>query len=484
MTVRRDSSTESQTPKWQISGMLCLPLFWIMTITAFCYMTSFLLFQFGYVELGRSSPDSDEYIQAAENISLSHILSGDVDTLRPPVYPTMIRLAQILFGKEHAYLALIVFQYFLYFISIWFFHRIVQEEFHLSPLCSVACVTCYSLTPTLVAHHQKILSESLSISSFVIIFALISFHIRRPTYRTVVLLGFSGLYLVMLRPAFLFFVPLLFVFWFLVAVSRRAELSRHLVGLGCTIISIALILGYCHLVQKKCGIFAVTEVAIANQYMIIVQSGLYQYGADTEVIDLIQTSIDRGKKLHPDFPPVNSWISPYGLPNETYLNYFGSLQCQSVALERQAAFVTQILRDHQWKYLRYCMGKFIGVQHEVIGGRLSPQIITFQLIYFLLACEAITILLYRFRTNCTTLFRFMLWAAIAGVIVTTVLGAGHATRPPLELTEYSRLVTPAIPFVIILIFRYIDVLLSFWKTIGKTLKTELSNDTISLSYRK
>jgi len=460
--IVRDNNPETQAEPWNVTKPFRSPLFWIMMVAALGYLA---LFCFGYFKPLAGS-DTDDYLRAADNISLAHLLSGDVDSLRTPVFPALICLARTLVGNDHAGQTVVIFQYFLYWLSILFFYRIVKN-YPLSPFCTHGCVLVYALSPTLLAWNQMIYTESLSISSFVIVIALFSIYLCRPVYVTAILLGFSGFYLVMLRPSFLFFPLLMLVLWLPIMISRRVEFCKHLTGLGCTIVSLCFIFGYCHLVQKKCGVFSVSEVVVTNQYLILVQSGLYQKGKDTTIVDTIQSIIDHDKRDRPYLNPGNAWIYPTGLPDETFQRYFCAAQPSHMTLKDRSALVNQVIRDHRWQYLRYSLGKFIGVQHEVVGGRLSTRIVTFQLIYFLLSCEAITILLSRFRVNSLVLLYWsLIWMVVTGILVSTVLGAPH----PHFLggaSEYSRLIMPVFPFVILLGFRYLDVLVQFWKKISK-----------------
>jgi hypothetical protein len=402
-------------------------------------------------------------------IFLSRIFSMGISILFvPPVYPTLICLARLCFGNEYANHAVIVFQYLLFYVSIIFFHRIVQND-HLSLFCSSACTLCYALSPTILSWNQTIGTESVAISSFVIIISTFLTYLHCPTHKKAAFLGISGFYLVMLRPAFIFFAPLMLVFWLPVVLSRKANFYQHLTGFAWTCISICLLLGFSHLVHKKCGVFSVSEVLVVNQYQIMIQSGLYQKAKDREAVDIIQKIIDNDQRQRPYLEPGNPWIYPHpqGLCDLTCRQHLFGLRPKHLSLERRSALVAQILRDHPWEYFRYSMGKFIGVRHEMVGGQLSPKIVKFQLIYFLLASEAVSILHYRFRTADSILFRSMIWLVISGVIVTTVLGTPHLDEPGVP-SHYSRLIMPAFPFVILYAFRYFNIIVLYWNKIGQT----------------
>ncbi len=422
------------------------------------------LFRYGYFQ-PLVGGDTQDYLLAADRFSFSALLHGEVDTLRLPGYPALIYLSRGFFGHDNACRVVVIVQYLLYFLSIPCFCRIV-EHYKLGVLCTWFAIVCYSVTPTLIAWNQMILPESLSISATVFFIFLVFIYLERPTYLKAALLGMSAFFLVMLRPSFLFLVPMLFLFWILVTCVFFKGIRKHLAGFGCTVLSLAMILGYCHLIEKKCGVFNLTEVAVSNQFQIIIQSGLYKKGKDRDLMAKIQDAIDRHERKNDDISPGNEWVYPDGLSDETFRSCFWRIRPNDMPLSQRSAFVRQILRDHRWEYIQYSLGKFLGVRHEVVGGRLSPKVITFGLIYFLLACEAVTIALSTVRRRGPTLLCAMIWLLIAGVVFTTVVGAQHTTMFELP-SEYSRLVVSAIPFVIILIFRYLDVLLCYWRMIAR-----------------
>ena len=206
--------------------------------------------------------DTISYIDAWSSLE-----QGRPDMLRTPVYPFILHLMQVIFGFRFLF-ATVFLQYLVFFISIWFFHRLA--DFYCSPKASFWVTLVYAACPPLCVLNNLILTESFAISGCVILLYLAHRLIQSPSWDKAFLFTGQVLILLFLRPAFVYILPVFAAFSLLLFFQRNKAALLLLTGV---LISSLCLIGYMGVFQKEYGVFAPSSVSIVNQYSLARISG-------------------------------------------------------------------------------------------------------------------------------------------------------------------------------------------------------------------
>jgi hypothetical protein len=426
------------------------------------------LVQNGKPDLYSNGADPFSYIQAAEHIGT--ILSGNVDIQRTPLYPLFIAVHRTFFGQQ--YLQYVVFsQKIIALIAVYFFYRIGEYFFKKRVFVIIASLLFISVQIFIKDFTRVIMTESLSVSAVVFFFYGILVYSQRPAYYKAVVLGLGVFLLIMLRPAFLIFLPIIFVFWCGQAVFFRGHWKKEAAGLLATVCSLLLILGYNSLIYKKCGVFHISVIAVYNQFQCVIQSQIYQNGSDKEINERIQQCLDEFKKKYPEKVKKNNWLfdrevdttdSPLGYVRHTYP--YTSLAAKmsneelicsaekTIPIKRMYDYSISSVKNNKATYTAYILQKLVYVPYTEL--RLG-------FVYCTLFVSALMVAIFfrHYRSEQIWLYVVM-FLFTDGMIFTSFAAA---------FTSYGRLIFPVIPLIVLLFFTIIDIAagrLSTWRLSG------------------
>lgn len=203
--------------------------------------------------------DSSSYYNAWTNLS-----NSTVDIYRTPSYPIFLGVLNLLFGSHYKFFA-ILFQHGLFLISSIYFYKSLAFFVNNDKIVLWSSIL-YILCPALVYWNNAILTESLSISGMC--FLIYCFILLREKYNFCRYVFFFGwlLFLVMLRPSFLYLLLVFGAYWVIILVKRNY--TKAVVGLcGITILS-GLFYLYILSFQKEYGVLTPTCVSDINRYVI------------------------------------------------------------------------------------------------------------------------------------------------------------------------------------------------------------------------
>ena len=218
-------------------------------------VSAFLVLKWGLIP----NSDGESYITAWQ--AFSH---GRLDQLRTPVYPLFLHVIQSIFGPKAFLTAAILVQHLLFLISVYFFYSLTKSLFGSSTAFWVTLF--YAVFPSISSWNNLIMTESLAISGSVFLLWTIHRLRRRPSFLYGILLTVIVIFLLFLRPAFIYLLPVLGVFS--VLLFWKNEIFPAILILSGSIISCLLMLAYMAEYKKEYGIFAVSDVSIINQYYI------------------------------------------------------------------------------------------------------------------------------------------------------------------------------------------------------------------------
>ncbi|MCL2348210.1 MAG: hypothetical protein FWC50_08100 [Planctomycetaceae bacterium] len=443
MTV---SLTDKNPPAQNWKAFWKSPVFWLLFIAL--VFRGFIDPQ-GFLDPKRhgkpnaESPDVPSYLEAPNLASVIGL--GKVNTERTPVYPLFIDIHRRLpgenhQGEEHLYAWLVFSQRMISLISVFFFYR-VAEHFIRRKWLAVTSTLAYIGIVSFLLFNNWILSESLSVSGIVIWFYCLVTYFQKPSLLKAFFVGFGVFLLIMLRPAFLGLLLLVFIFWAIRLLFQRDHFKSDMVGLISTIVTLALVLGYSHQVWQKTGIFNVTVLGASNQYICVLQSGLFQKD-DSPVGLRMQTALKEYLEMFPDKagdPLLLSRPRVWTYPADPINFISNSARNDGLlpTIKDRSDYAKSLIKTHKVAYAGFVLGKF-----------LRQKI--FYAVYALILLEAVLILVFWKSSGKMPLLLCVFWLMITGLLFTAIAGAQD---------EYLRLSLPILPFVIVIPFQFLDVVL-------------------------
>ncbi|MDP2422024.1 hypothetical protein [Sediminibacterium sp.] len=379
-------------------------------------------------------PDSETYLHYSGDL-----LKGVVDPTRTPVYPYFIKVLQFIY--PNSILIIINVQIFISLFSVYVFYKILDILFANKYFIALA-TTLYGIFLPIVYFDKIILTESLSIS-FVTMFlyALLKF-IKRPSYSLSVLISFGVLFLIFLRPSFLYLLPIFLLFWTIRVLFISQYKGISYLGLISTYCVIIVLYGYAHLNESKNQYFGITTISNANFLNILLEKKLYFDGNDSE----ITTNIIALSKYHD-----NSYIQ--NKINDIYTP------------DRVSAFIATNIKRHPIKYLSKSFETFTSNKDKSIFSNysifstfynnntaafytkkielLNPKISFSNIFIFLLISLPLLIINKSY---------LLIWLIPLSHMILIFLSAN---------AEFPRLVFPSIPFLIVIFLLDLKILYNF-----------------------
>jgi hypothetical protein len=178
---------------------------------------------------------------------------------------------------------------------------------------------------------------------------------------------------------------------------------------------------------------------------VVVNANLYMYGNDAEITEAIKSNIEMYRKSG-------------GKP------FVGINVMTRFAPDRVHKFIVNCIKNQPTAYAVYIGGKLLDLQttniftnyprHKVsfLAFRVNNLeylifCVTFNMLYFLIVFDLIMIIVGWVKRKQAPWFKIILWMLIVGQVAVAIMGGNN---------EYQRLILPAMPGLIILLFSYID----------------------------
>lgn len=371
-----------------------------------------------------------------ENYS-ANILKGEVDSLRTPIYPYIIKGIDMLTkGQVMKYKAITFVQEIVSIISVIVLYHTLKKTFK-NEIVSVVATLLYACLPSIFTYNKVILTESLSISLFIMYFCILLRYINNPTNKKTILIGIFTLLLIMLRPSFIYLTVALAAIFLVIYIFKKENRKQALLGLGILGCIGIILLGYCYLNKQQNNIFAISNVTHINQLDTVIEMEIYNTGdaQDEGIIDIIEQKLD-GEGA--------TWYRT--TTNKIMVEY---------TPEQVDAYLKRCIKNNFSTYIVKTIQKAFTIAinpcdeiylHEKSSNEMQP-ILYFAPVYLYAIFEVIYILAKTIKNKQIPLEQFTMCIIVLGQLATIILGAQ---------AEYSRLFVPVLPLVIISILWHID----------------------------
>lgn len=398
----------------------------------------FIYYGFLHPGLVGYNPDTVSYFT---NINL---FKGIVDPYRTPVYPLIIKLFEYI-SNENFIKYLILFQQIMLFLSIIPFFYVTKNLIR-NRYIMIATVLFYGCWNYSLRQCFNIHPESLCIVASVLLLYLFTKYIEKGKSPVAFLLGFSPFILTMLKPVYLItflIVPVFFIFRIIFRTDRKRLLIWGFAG---WIVAISGLLGYCEMNKTHNGEFVLTKVTLNNSLANVIISGAYKNGDDKEFIAIIDSTKQKGfyypilylNNEYSDYYKSSVKLFPkYLTANEDMNFYMNTPDIKNYPYARLKSFINK--SQHTTTYISYIFGQFIDM--------LSTYIYLILIILIEIAG-----IIYAYKKHKS--FRWILSICIFFVLsqfVTISVGG---------IDDWKRLIIPSYPFVMLIIFSFINHLFS------------------------
>lgn len=234
------------------------PWFWIITIVI--------------LTLYNITPSIGGYDVPYYFLAGEHLWNGELDCLRTPVYPLLLKLFSVCFGDKGGIVGIIILQSVVYLISVASLKSITTQVIKNQKI-QYAVMLLYVLCVA-PGWCNEMLTESLSISGCVIITDLIARYIKKSTYSLSFAIALLSIILVFLRPSFIFLFAILPFLWIVLWIRKKQRLLQS-ISLILMLLCATSYFAYCKAYEKEYGVFTSSISFVCNDIYNLKRSGVW-----------------------------------------------------------------------------------------------------------------------------------------------------------------------------------------------------------------
>lgn len=374
--------------------------------------------------------DSASFIEAADVV-----IKGDIDSMRTPGYPFFLGCLKALFGTQLYLYAVILVQHLVFLLSAACLYRLAERIISQSSSIPFYLTLIYILHPFIASWNNYIVPESFSISGTAFLVYLTVNLRDSAKWKTGLLSGLVLTWLLLLKPAMIFLLPLLALLWICTSFAK-AYRKNALIGMVAVAVGACCILCYMDSFKKQYGIFSTSYVGTLNQYHIARKYGILNpvyvtdSGIRTDLQKSIETAGDRPDDYRFLFHEAEHMISVHSLPSVH-------------------AAIAHCNRQQPGKAIRAIVGRLYEAANDpllvshVYKSRYG-QLFCFHVssLFFFLVIYTALLCIWIVRTRKIPWITVLLFMVGISQIVVSVIGAQSA---------WGRLVLPALPVYFLMI---------------------------------
>lgn len=432
--IRLTLSRFSQKGRWSkaVVQLISAPLLWVLLLSGIVRAVYYSVLQ------NTIAVDTASYLNYSANI-----LIGETEGRRTPLYPYFIKLVGLL-GHQNLIDHVVSAQILLSFLSIVVFYKISRSVFKNQRVVFAASLL-YGLMLPVINFDKVVITESLSVGFSLVFIYLMVCYLQKPTHVKAWIATLFVFIAIMLRPSFIYLLPLLIVFWCLRLIICKQERKFSLSGLAALVVVVLLLSGYSALNKRHAGFNGISLVGNNNEMAVIVSAGIYHSGSDPEISAALQYNINLEKK-YPD----------RHIPGINIMARFNP--------DRVHQFIVNCIKNQPGAYLQHIGGKLLALHNANIftnyaDHELSPLAfriekieylvfnIPFMVLYVVIVVDLMMFIASWIKRRNAPWLRIFLWLIITGQLAVAMM-AGYS--------EYQRLILAAIPVLMIVLFNYVD----------------------------
>lgn len=381
-------------------------------------------FIYHYIKGSFIFPDTQTYFNAFDSL-----LGGRIDMYRTPVYPLFVGTISYILGNPYNYIAILLLQTAIFLISVHYFYRLASML--KSERIAYWITFIYGVVPIIPSWTPIVLTEPLAISGSIFYLYFTISAVKTGETGKVWLSTLWMLLLVLLRPSFIYLLPVSF-FMYLTG-NWKEPRGRRIIynGLLGSIIVTLLFCGYSYRMKRNYGVFTPSAISIINKYVIDRFNESFDVNAitDTEFKTYVDSLQNTGEGL-------NIYTEALFI-----INKFGCERMNNAVKESRKSIVASLKGIDERLYTatrdRYRIAS--GIVPFILIEPVNPNTGTFILILVISAGIIIAYIYKRRRLPWTTTL-LLLFAA--GNIAVSVMGGPD---------DFGRLQLPSFPAELLLL---------------------------------
>lgn len=374
------------------------------------------------------------------------------DVARTPVYPLVITVFRVVFGLDAGGMMTAIFQWLVFFVAVNYFRKSLLL-LGVGTRGTFLTTAVFALCPGVFHYNICYLTESLAISGMVFFIYFIIRLGKAPVARDMYIAAVILAFLVFLRPAFIYLLPLTAIFVGMLWLRFRKEAVRTLrAGFLSLAVVAGLYVGYGVAVYHCYGLHTISYISVYNNLYLIRGAKLMTPASATtpEIKEIIETNvIDNNLFL---FLDLNSELSPFFELDLTEQERYAN----SVIGENKIAILKFLLFSRFDRFSKYpvLVCYIPGVDYLSGEYRMSVAYIPIQAFLWFAVIYAVWLCVYYRKSGELPVVSVMLLAVAVGLAAVVFVGA---------MDDWARLIAPAIPSIALMGAQ----LLSQFRFVGK-----------------
>ena len=207
-------------------------------------------------------PDTCSYLIAWDNLG-----NGQIDKWRTPIYPIFLGLLKTIFGQDRFPIYAVILQFLFFLVSIYFFNKLANNILR-SKIISYWLTAFYALYPCIPTWNCFLITEPLAIYGIVFLLYSTVRTINTNSHIHIFLTSFWLLFLVFLRPALIYLLPVYFFVWLITYLVNKKYAKFALMNLV-SIMAVGLsLLVYSYCYKINYGMITPSGIGVLNNYYI------------------------------------------------------------------------------------------------------------------------------------------------------------------------------------------------------------------------
>ena len=333
-------------------------------------------------------------------------MQGHLDFIRTPIYPLFLGGTKLIFGEGRYLFVAIILQHLLFIFSIWPFYRTINY-LSSSKVVVYSGTLFYACFPFFNTWANRILTESLAITLSVVLIFIVTRWMsqysskKSSNVKIGVLFGIILLLLQLLRPIFIYMLPI-FLFLFAFMLFRRKKVRLALSGLISTLVVCLLMILYMSEFKREYGVFATNGVQQYNQALIAKDQGLISYDD----------------------------VSTYSAP----------------LISEESQDIENVMKEYSSSFLDGIFSRFSLSASEALNSSYYARYLSWMnigYIYLFLLLYLVILLAHMIMKRQIHWISVLIFALCVSNIIVAILGAPSG--------EYSRLFRPSMPFILLML---------------------------------
>jgi membrane protein len=216
-------------------------------------------------------PDTATYLRAGDNL-----MNFTLDVLRTPVYPLILAALKAISGLTYLPVAVAILQWLVFLIAIPYFYKLSMALIR-SRKFVFWCVCFFAIDPYVYGFNNLMLTESLSISGLVFLVYCAAKCFQRPSAKYILWYTFWCLFLLFLRPAYVYLMAVYVIFIIMLILRFSSESKRAIITavVGCIVV-FSSYYSYKSEIRRLYGINSITIVSDYNKFHMLLARDLFK----------------------------------------------------------------------------------------------------------------------------------------------------------------------------------------------------------------